>query len=200
MKSLKFLISPWVNYIFNVKGYPKLCYHIFLPCIFTALSIVICGSLNQVENISSSSANFLLFLAGFSFVALIALPSIKSKTLNSLMYGNKFGKSEVIPVVQKKLEQGFPLEQHISRKQFLAFLLSYICFMSVVLMAVSSIGFSDPIYRALISADNIYWINNILSFSISVVKIIYIYAFFDLIINMLYAIQYFAKTSLEDGQ
>ena len=116
------------------------------------------------------------------------------------MYGNKFGKSEVIPVVQKKLEQGFPLEQHISRKQFLAFLLSYICFMSVVLMAVSSIGFSDPIYRALISADNIYWINNILSFSISVVKIIYIYAFFDLIINMLYAIQYFAKTSLEDGQ
>lgn len=176
-----------MNYVVRTRGYPKIAYHVFFPLILSILLTAYSPEENM-NYLISSCATILSFMSAFSFAALISLPSIKSPALNKAIFGNKFFSDEVTPILIKLKSHGVYKEVQLTRKKFLSLLLSYICFMSVLLLIVSI--FLNKGNHSLISDYFNYapltWLIK------SLIPHVFMLGIFSLLINILYAIQYFS--------
>jgi hypothetical protein len=191
MRSLNFLIKPFIDYVFKIKGYPKFSYHILFPLIL--ITVFYMGiSVEKVSPLIQVGMNTLSFMSAFSFAALISLPTLNSKTLNKKMYGNRFNSSEVKPIELSTVVKGIPSKVHLTRKDFLSVLLGYICFMSIFMLL--ALFFVKMCHFEWLEA---YWLGFKIFFNI-IVPFFLLWGIFSLIINVLYAIHYFTKIDFDE--
>ncbi|HCJ1069219.1 TPA: hypothetical protein PNN92_000374 [Legionella pneumophila] len=182
MRSLKFLVKPFADYIIHTKGYPKVAYHIVIPLIFTFLLTYF--NTSNIETLITSGYTVLTFISAFSFAALISFSNFKSKHLSEKMWGNKLMSPEVTPVTYQTHKKGHKIKIELSRKAFISLLLGYICFTSTVLLLALVIfnGINIPCHELKYIGKSIFF-----------------WSFFSLLINVIYAIQYFTKINLEEA-
>jgi hypothetical protein len=180
MRSLKFLTKPFFDYIIYTSGYHKIAYHVVIPLCFTILILYF----GTPKSFTSSGYTVLTFISAFSFAALISFSNLDSPFLLEKIWGNKLRSPEVKPVTFQRLKGGHKVKVELTRKAFIALLLGYICFTSTVLLL--ALVFSDSFNIA-----NVYvrYIG----------KGIFFWAFFSLLINVIYAIQYFTKINLDQA-
>ncbi|GAN26119.1 MULTISPECIES: hypothetical protein [Legionella] len=182
MRSLKFLIKPYLDYVFYTEGYPKLAYHFIIPLMMT-LILTIFGT-SDTDKLVNSGYTVLTFISAFSFAALISFSNLKSKHLSEKIWGNKLFSSVVIPVIYHCYKNGHKIKINHSRKSFISLLLGYICFTSTILLTLL------VVFNSL----------HIPYFCIKLIgKILFFWLFFSLLVNVIYAIQYFTKINLEEA-
>lgn len=182
MRSLKFLIKPYLDYVFYTKGYPKLAYHFVVPMTVTLILIVF--GISDTNKLVTSGYTVLTFISAFSFAALISFSSLKSKHLSEKIWGNKLFSSVVIPITYHYYKNGHEVKINHSRKSFISLLLGYICFTSTMLLTLLVVFNSLHM--------SYYYIKLI-------GRILFFLLFFSLLVNVIYAIQYFTKINLEEA-
>ncbi|STX50979.1 Uncharacterised protein [Legionella busanensis] len=182
MRSLRFLAKPFTDYIIYTKGYPKITYHIVIPLILTLL--LTCFGTSDSKALITSGYTILTFISAFSFAAIISFSKLNSEQLLEKIWGNKIMSPEVIPITFQTYRNSHKIEVELSRKAFIALLLGYICFTSTALLLALVIFNSISIHFSLIK---------------SIAKFLFFWSFFSLLINVMYAIQYFTKINLEEA-
>lgn len=182
MRSLEFLVRPFIDYVIRTKGYPKFRYHLVYPLLIAL--IVGYFSTPDLDNLINSVFTALSFISGFSFAALIAFPNIQSDFLNENVLGNKILSSEVCKITFPSNNKGHTEQVSLKRKSFISLLLGYICFTSTILLLICIILKNIPII-------NIY-----LKY---ILFCVFLWLFSALLINVLYSIQYFTKINFDEN-
>ena len=175
-KIMKDITTPFLEYLIKLKGYPKIEWNIILPIVLLLPSLFLTNILENINYIIAINNIFISLVGTSSLLILFILPLINNTRINKPLYCIKYLSTKAIPVELYTTKHGSFYKINYNRKMFIACISSYICFLSIVII----------VYGLLILNTNFM-----------ICKIIYIWLWFSIIVNILVLLLYASRLTRE---